>query len=109
MPRASIAFQTVFDEACAACGYTAAEVAAGAALQADMLRRFNEAFQVAVDIPGAGWEDLRQWAEISPVDDLTIDYSVLGDARQFQVNRVIHIDYASCRRGDPEGRDLTST
>ncbi len=84
MARSPLTFQSAFDDVCAALGYTPAQIAANAALQSKLLKIFNRSYQVGYDLPGAGWEDARTGAEITPVDGL-IDFATLGDAREWVV------------------------
>lgn len=86
MARTPLIFQTAFDDVCngIGSGLTAADVAANASLQAKLLRIFNRSYNVGLNLNGAGWEDARTGAEITPVARL-IEFSVLGDAREFEV------------------------
>lgn len=85
MARATIPFQTAFDRFARALKFTPAQVAANAALQAELLDQFSETYHIGYDEGGAdGWTDSRQGATIEPVDGL-ITFDVLGNARNFEV------------------------
>ncbi len=84
MARTSLDFQSTFDAACRACGFTPTQVAASPDRRDQLLDLFNRTHQIGYDYPADGWEDARTSAVLTPASRLITNETV-GDATEFNV------------------------
>ena len=103
--RENPTFQSVFDALTGALNKNAAQVAGNADLAAKILECLNRAY--ARGYNQRPWEDAWDGAQVTPTAGV-VDWSLLGDARRFQVwtadprdlkNRAVELEYQTDRNG----------